>query len=67
MNSALRFKDLLAHIDGLQKKHSRVIFAIDGPCASGKTTLARRLNRHYDCMIFQMDDFFLRPEQRTAV
>ena len=39
--------------------------AIDGNCTSGKTTLANQLAANYDCNIFHMDDFFLRPEQRT--
>ena len=42
-----------------------VIVAIDGKCTSGKTTLAARLAEIYDCNVFHMDDFFLRPEQRT--
>ena len=43
-----------------------VIVAIDGNCTSGKTTLANQLAANYDCNVFHMDDFFLRPEQRTA-
>ena len=52
-------------IDGLLAQKDMVIVAIDGPCTSGKTTLAGRLAEMYDCNIFHMDDFFLRPEQRT--
>jgi len=45
----------------------RVVLAIEGPCAAGKTTLAHKISaRHPDlCSIFYMDDFFLRPHQRT--
>ena len=57
---------LISRIDALLGEKSRVIVAIDGPCASGKTTLAARLGEHYGCNVFHMDDFFLRPEQRTA-
>ncbi len=39
--------------------------AIEGGSASGKTTLSQLLAKIYDCTIFHMDDFFLRPEQRT--
>ena len=39
--------------------------AIDGYCTAGKTTLAAFLQEKYDCNLFHMDDFFLRPEQRT--
>jgi len=43
----------------------RVLLALDGACASGKTTLAAFLQKLYGCPLFHMDDFFLRPEQRT--
>lgn len=45
---------------------SRLIVAIDGRCASGKTTLANKLHETIGWNVFHMDDFFLRPEQRTA-
>lgn len=60
-----RYQPLLCAIDGKMKEQERVIVAIDGPCASGKTTLAALLARIYGCNVFHMDDFFLRPEQRT--
>lgn len=44
----------------------RMIVAIDGRCAAGKTTLAAHLQAQMDCAVFHMDDYFLRPEQRTA-
>lgn len=44
---------------------SRKIIAIDGRCASGKTMLAKQLNETAGWSVFHMDDFFLRPEQRT--
>ena len=43
----------------------RIIVAIDGPCASGKTTLAAELSARLSCPVIHMDHFFLRPEQRT--
>lgn len=52
-------------IDLLLSEQDQVIVAIDGKCTSGKTTLAARLAEIYDCNVFHMDDFFLRPEQRT--
>lgn len=42
-----------------------IMIAIDGRCAAGKTTLAERLCGVLDCVVFHMDDFFLRKEQRT--
>lgn len=43
----------------------RVVVALDGRCASGKTTLAARLARERGWSVVHMDHFFLRPEQRT--
>lgn len=48
-----------------QTEKERIIVAIDGSCASGKSTLAAKLAQALDCNLFHMDDFFLRPEQRT--
>jgi uridine kinase len=53
-----------ARIDALWGRE-RILVAIDGSCAAGKTTLAAALAEHYDCNVFHMDDFFLRPQQRT--
>lgn len=58
------FSRLFDEIDRLSAKKS-IIIAIDGGSASGKTTLARILGERYDCNVFHVDDFFLRPEQRT--
>ena len=52
-------------IQQLLSEKETVIVAIDGNCTSGKTTLANQLAANYDCNVFHMDDFFLRPEQRT--
>lgn len=52
-------------IDTLLCSRKTVVIAIDGNCTAGKTTLASVLEKEYDCNVFHMDDFFLRPEQRT--
>lgn len=57
---------LRKRIDELLKSGRQVVIAIDGNCAAGKTTLASVLEKEYDCNVFHMDDFFLRPEQRTV-
>ena len=49
----------------LQNK-SHIIVAIDGRCAAGKSTFANALKEKLNCNVIHMDDFFLRPEQRTA-
>ena len=59
-----RYLWLFSEIDKMLEK-GRVILAIEGGSASGKTTLAQIVSESYDCNVFHMDDFFLRPEQRT--
>ncbi|MBR3358703.1 MAG: hypothetical protein IKG46_12870 [Solobacterium sp.] len=39
--------------------------AVDGRCASGKSTFAARLAEMTGADVLHMDDFFLRPEQRS--
>jgi len=58
-------EQLIARIDELMNEKEHVLVAIDGDCASGKTTLAGKLAKLYDCNIVHLDHFFLRPEQRT--
>lgn len=58
------FLPLFAKIDRMLQM-GNVTLAIEGGSASGKTTLGTLLQQVYDCTVFHMDDFFLRPEQRT--
>lgn len=60
-----RFNATIAAIEKLLRTKTRIILAIDGRCAAGKTTLASHLQNNLNCNVFHMDDFFLRPEQRT--
>lgn len=48
----------------MQKKE-RVIIAIDGPCASGKSSLAALLSELYPSRILHMDDYYLPMDRRT--
>ena len=63
MNESLN--QIRNRIDELMLQKEQVIVAIDGNCTAGKTALAGKLAELYDCNVFHMDDFFLRPEQRT--
>ena len=63
-NTYARFMKLFAQIDRLSDRE-KVVVAIEGASASGKTTLAEILKKVYDCNVFHTDDYFLRPEQRT--
>lgn len=56
---------IIETIDRKLREKKSLIVAIDGRCASGKTTLAQMLQAHYGCNVVHMDEFFLRPEQRT--
>ncbi|MBQ2987958.1 MAG: AAA family ATPase [Clostridia bacterium] len=60
-----RYKTLFSRIESLLSVKARVTVAIDGGAAAGKTTLAALLAERYGGEIVHMDDFFLRPEQRT--
>lgn len=60
-----RLLPLFVAIDRKQAAGERVLLAIEGGSAAGKSTLAQLLNHVYDCTVVHMDDFFLRPEQRT--
>lgn len=61
----MKMNVLTTRIDQLLADKEQVMLAIDGSCTAGKTTLAGILSRQYDCNLFHMDDFFLRPAQRT--
>jgi predicted adenylyl cyclase CyaB len=54
-----------AEVEKLLAEKEQVIIAIDGRCASGKTTFTKALQQKLACDAVHMDDFFLRPEQRT--
>ena len=56
---------LLTAIDRSRREHPRTLAAIDGPCATGKSTLGARLSQIYGCPLFHTDDFFLPPERKT--
>lgn len=63
-NRYVPFLPVLAKIDEMLQEKS-VVIAIEGGSASGKTTFSEMLKDIYDCNVLHMDDFFLRPEQRT--
>ncbi|MBR3768402.1 MAG: uridine kinase [Clostridia bacterium] len=66
MGTEIKSIDAVKIIDSILKTTEKnIIVAIDGRCASGKTTYARFLKEQFQCNVFHMDDFFLKPEQRT--
>lgn len=62
MNIETEIKNAIVKL--LQQKDI-VLVAVDGRCAAGKTTLAQKLCVEFDANVIHMDDFFLRPQQRT--
>ncbi len=58
------YNKIIEKINHILNTKQSVILAIDGRCASGKTTLADKLKKELSCNVIHMDDFFLRPEQR---
>ena len=58
-------KELAERIRQILKEKGSVSVGIDGRCASGKTTLGKELQEVLGGTLIHMDDFFLRPEQRT--
>jgi Uridine kinase len=58
-------KEICSRIDQLLLRQPRVVAAVDGRSAAGKSTLARLLANAYHCDVIHMDDFFLPPELRT--
>ena len=56
---------LVEKIKALSSQEKLFIVAIDGRCASGKTTLANELFCRLECNVIHADEFFLQPFQRT--
>ena len=63
-----RVKDILEAIEELLSDKEKVIIAIDGRCASGKTTLARKIQMAYShpSQILHMDDFYMPLNRRKT-
>lgn len=52
-------------VEALLKTQNRVILALDGMAAAGKTTAAEALASRWNALVVHMDDFFLPPDLRT--
>ncbi len=58
-------ESILCEIEELRQEKKRLLISIEGRCAAGKTTVATHMQTVCGCNVIHMDDFFLRPEQRT--
>ena len=61
----MKITELYSHIEEKLAESERLVIAIDGGAASGKSTLANDLAKRFQGAVIHMDDCFLRPEQRT--
>ena len=57
--------EIISSIETLLQKKERIVVAIDGMCAAGKSTLALELKQKFNGEIIPMDSFFLPKELRT--
>lgn len=65
----MQLTDIISKIERRMKTTEKrpYVVAIDGMCASGKTTLGETLHRAFPkSNLFHMDDYFLQPHQRTS-
>ena len=60
-------EQMCAALSPLAGGGGRVLAALDGPCASGKTTLAGQAARQLGCPLVHMDDFFLPPARKMCI
>lgn len=65
MESVKSMKSAIDRVERLLAEGRCAFVAMDGPCASGKTMFAASLHERFGGNVLHMDDFFLRPEQRT--
>ncbi len=56
---------IIEKINQIKSKKKLVLIGIDGPCASGKTTLAEKLAQAVGAQVIHTDDFFLPFEMKT--
>lgn len=60
-----QYFEIINKINQLFVANKKLTIAIDGKCGAGKSFLAKLLCEIFDANLFKMDDFFLRPFQRT--
>lgn len=58
-------KELIEKIQSIAKYQERFVISIDGPAASGKSTLANYLQKELGAVLFHMDDYFLPDDMKT--
>ena len=59
-------QEMLQEIIGKIRMHKHPLVTIDGPCASGKTTLAAQLAEKLSAAVVHTDDYVIPHAQKTA-
>ena len=59
-------REVLCRMAEIRKRVKRPLVTIDGPCASGKTTLADRLATAFEAAVIHTDDFVIPHARKTA-
>ncbi len=59
------FMELFNEIEKQMKQNKKVVIAIDGPSASGKSTLGELLQKKYDALLIHTDNYFLPLSRKT--
>ena len=59
-------QEILKEIIGKIRMHKHPLVTIDGPCASGKTTLAEQLAEKLPAAVVHTDDYVITHAQKTA-
>ena len=57
------YQTILQKINAVSDANTPLLIAIDGRCASGKTTLSSYLQKELNCNVIHMDYFFLRQNK----
>lgn len=59
------FWDVLLRVQELYEREGRAVIALEGRCASGKSTLGARIGALFGAAVFHTDDYFLPSYIRT--
>lgn len=60
------YAELTRRIDEKQRGTDRLLVTVDGPCASGKTTFARKLAERIGASVVHTDEYVIPHAQKTA-
>ena len=60
------FSVIFRAVSEIRKQPGRLLITVDGPCASGKTTLALKLAETLDAIVVHTDDYVIPHAQKTA-